>query len=732
MKKTFPLLLALLFSIQTNAQIANGSIAPNFTSTDLDGTEWTLYDVLDQGKIVILDISATWCVPCWDYHNSGNLEMLYELYGPDGTDEFMIFLVEGDDDTTLDDLYGTGSSTLGDWTVGTHYPILDDRDIAEAYQINFFPTLFMVCPDRKVYQMGQIPTDQIFAMGATCPLANGSNNASILSYEGFEGNICEDANFPPSILMQNMGSEPLSSATVVLELDGIMEQEIQWTGQVATYNVEEVTFDPILVTGDKELKISILNPNGMADDDLSNNSYLTNITVAPFTSNPVVKLQLQLDNSPFETYWEMVGPDGKVIYYHGNRSIVFPTSSNEERYQTANELIEFDLPLPSDGCYEFRIYDDFGDGLSGNGFYKITSPDGSVLAEGSSFNFEKTEPFGISGSNGTSDNGTILSMLPLPDDFCFEHTLNPTVFFQNVGNNDISTIEFQVTGNNETYLSHTWSGNIVPGGTSWLLLPSITVSETDDVVVEIVAINDQAHLFDFRKTISRPMFRRATTANNWTIDFFTGGNAHELHWKITDENGNVKIEGGNTVVAGAGGGTGIATPNDDGAYANNTQIIEDISLSGPACYQLHILDDAGDGLTGGGFGSPTPFFRIRNNSVGIILNVQGNFGEEYGANIEVSTTTALEEMEAGFDLSISPNPASSEVVVFIKNPVAPAAELSIIHAATGGLFLQKPLPKQSGNQVFKMPIDGLPAGVYIVLVKMENGDMRSERLVVLK
>ena len=33
----------------TFAQLPNGSIAPNFTITDIDGVQHELYDILDQG-----------------------------------------------------------------------------------------------------------------------------------------------------------------------------------------------------------------------------------------------------------------------------------------------------------------------------------------------------------------------------------------------------------------------------------------------------------------------------------------------------------------------------------------------------------------------------------------------------------------------------------------------------------------------------------------------------------
>src|SRR5687767_6289493 len=129
-------LLALLFTAfvmagaqNANAQLANGCIAPDFTATDINGNSWNLYTLLDQGKTVFIDISATWCGPCWSYHNSQALENLYTQYGPSGTDEVRVFFVEGDGSTNLQCLYGPSGcvgGTQGDWVTGTPYPIIDN------------------------------------------------------------------------------------------------------------------------------------------------------------------------------------------------------------------------------------------------------------------------------------------------------------------------------------------------------------------------------------------------------------------------------------------------------------------------------------------------------------------------------------------------------------------------------------------------------------------------------
>lgn len=152
MKKILLSLYALLVAFNLQAQI--GATAPDFTLVDINGDTVNLYEILDAGLIAVVDVSATWCAPCWTLHQSHALKELHEKHGPDGSNQLRVMFYEGDAATTLADLKGTGTNTKGDWVTGVPYPIFNESPLTLDLGIwapQGFPTVNIINPsDKKI------------------------------------------------------------------------------------------------------------------------------------------------------------------------------------------------------------------------------------------------------------------------------------------------------------------------------------------------------------------------------------------------------------------------------------------------------------------------------------------------------------------------------------------------------------------------------------------------------
>lgn len=153
MKKIFTLIATFVAGAQLAiAQV--GAVAPDFTVTDINGTTHNLYSILNSGKVVVLDCSATWCGPCWGYHTAQFLEDINATYGPTGTDQVRVIFYEADAATTAADLNGSGSNTQGDWVTGATYPLINEAPLQLSGSIFWplgFPTINVISPtDKKI------------------------------------------------------------------------------------------------------------------------------------------------------------------------------------------------------------------------------------------------------------------------------------------------------------------------------------------------------------------------------------------------------------------------------------------------------------------------------------------------------------------------------------------------------------------------------------------------------
>jgi hypothetical protein len=397
--------VALLSLNNVKAQLPDGSLAPNFTLTDLNGTSHELHALLDQGYTVFLDFSAIWCPPCWSYHTGGALEDLYMNHGPAGypnvspntTDDVMVFFIEGDGGT-LAELNGGGNSQ-GDWITGTPYPILptysgsNSAQVTSDYQIGYWPTVYQVCPDRIVTECGQSANP--YSLVSACPApASNDNDARTFDYAG-ETLTCE-GDLVPEIMIQNYGIANLTSLTIEVALNGTVVSSTPWVGNLTTYGTDNVTLPALTALASNDaVTINTSYPNGVMDADQTNNPTVSfNVLLATQNTNTFVTVQIVTDAYGSETTWDIKNALGATVLSGGPYGNLSAAGTTIEAPVSGN--------LNINECHTFTIYDSYGDGIDagyGAGSFTVTDGNGTVLSSGGAFTDVESDAF-KTGSQG--------------------------------------------------------------------------------------------------------------------------------------------------------------------------------------------------------------------------------------------------------------------------------------------------------------------------------------------
>ncbi|MEI8279371.1 MAG: T9SS type A sorting domain-containing protein [Bacteroidota bacterium] len=309
MKKIISLSTLLLSAFCSFAQLPAGSLAPNFTFRPIGDTLQTLNHYLDSGKTVFLFVAPTWSHQAWTYHQSRQLDTLYNLHGPVNkpgvdpltTNDVMVFYVQSEPTNTWAQLVDTGNSTLGsanietpyatctqgDWLAGTYYPTIDtmsyNNTFLSQWHVNYYPTVYMICRDRLVYALPSPTYTQAYqAVLAGCPSAapTAVKDAKVLPYNGADYFLCTPT---PTVRFQNYTTGGVASnitaATIKIFSNVTQVGTFNWTAgsspvtsyNIATVNIPASAFTaPSLPLGPYKFTVTVagdVNPTNDASPD---------------------------------------------------------------------------------------------------------------------------------------------------------------------------------------------------------------------------------------------------------------------------------------------------------------------------------------------------------------------------------------------------------------------------------------------------------------------------------
>jgi len=229
------------------------------------------------------------------------------------------------------------------------------------------------------------------------------------------GNDCNSI-VAPAIRIINNGTQNLTSAQIDYTLNGVT-QTFSWTGNLATDESDVVELPQSDgVAGENTVTVTITNPNGIADQNTSDNTISALVSIVQGYPAQQFTLTLLTDNYGEEVRWELTNENNTVLY-----SATPGTYDSTTTYTETFDLID-------GGCYTFTIHDSFGDGIccnEGIGSYIITTANNEVIHMGG--NYGAGEQFTLRIESALSTGQPILNagakVYPNPSNGMFNITL---------------------------------------------------------------------------------------------------------------------------------------------------------------------------------------------------------------------------------------------------------------------------------------------------------------------
>lgn len=262
------------------------------------------------------------------------------------------------------------------------------------------------------------------------------DDASIQSVESPTNLYC-DGTIYPMVRLRNAGGNNLTSCVINYDIDGGTNQTYNWSGNLAPNGTEEVWLPSLTVAdGSFTFNASTSMPNGVTDTDPANDAALSTFEVQ--TGAFETTITIETDCYGYENYWEVRDASSNLVASGGNSIGIAPggqqIANNGDPDSYGDEMTINEKLCLAVGCYDFIMFDDWGDGMEGSsawgcntdGSYQITNASNTVLASIQNVNFgdSETNNFCVVDYTGLEENEVFdFSIYPNPNNGQFQINL---------------------------------------------------------------------------------------------------------------------------------------------------------------------------------------------------------------------------------------------------------------------------------------------------------------------
>ena len=251
---------------------------------------------------------------------------------------------------------------------------------------------------------------------------------------------CGDTIITPSVSLTNYGFNTITVAEMTWQINDGDIQTINFNGTLSQNQTQTFTLDPIdLTDGSYIFNASLISVNGVIDQNTQNNEAATSFDIGgnEYITQQIT-LELLTDDYAEETSWEFREIGGAVL------------DSGSYNQSDDNTTFIETFGVVQDNCYEFEIFDSFGDGICcefGEGFYTLTTDSADVIIDGGEFSSSEITEISIGEELSTGDA-----------------FLNTIALYPNPANNEI-TLSIGDTNDISSYRVYTTFGQLLQEGT---------------------------------------------------------------------------------------------------------------------------------------------------------------------------------------------------------------------------------------------------------------------------